>query len=42
MEKKMKIIIGETTDAKYQLDKEIGRGAQGRVFSIKGGKYAFK
>lgn len=38
----MKSVIGETTDAEYQLDEEIGRGAQGRVFSVKGGKYAFK
>lgn len=38
----MKRVIGETTDAEYQIDEEIGRGAQGRVFSIKGGKYAFK
>ena len=38
----MKSVIGETTDAAYQLDEEIGRGAQGRVFSIKGGRYAFK
>ncbi len=38
----MRIVIGENSDAQYQLDAEIGSGAQGRVFSVKGGKYAFK
>lgn len=35
-------IIGSNSGAEYIIDKEIGRGGQGRVFSIKGGKYAFK
>ena len=38
----MRTVIGENSDAQYQLDEEIGSGAQGRVFSVKGGKYAFK
>jgi serine/threonine protein kinase len=38
----MRIVIGENSGAQYQLDAEIGSGAQGRVFSVKGGKYAFK
>jgi eukaryotic-like serine/threonine-protein kinase len=38
----MRTVIGENSDAQYQLDAEIGSGAQGRVFSVKGGKYAFK
>ena len=37
-----KVIVGETSGAEYEILKELGRGAQGRVFSIKGGKYAFK
>lgn len=40
--KKEKIVIGENSGAQYIIEKEIGRGGQGRVFSIKGGKYAFK
>ena len=39
---KEKIIIGTSSGANYFLEEEIGRGGQGRVFSIKGGKYAFK
>ena len=39
---KEKIIIGTSSGANYAIEKEIGRGGQGRVFSIKGGKYAFK
>lgn len=39
---KQKIIIGESSGAEYYIEKEIGHGGQGRVFSIKGGKYAFK
>lgn len=39
---KEKIIIGTSSGANYTIDKEIGRGGQGRVYSIVGGKYAFK
>ena len=39
---KEKIIIGKSSGHEYKIDKEIGRGAQGRVFSIIGGKHAFK
>lgn len=39
---KEKIIIGASSGANYAIEKEIGRGGQGRVFSIEGGKYAFK
>ncbi|MFD1292616.1 hypothetical protein ACFQ5N_02100 [Lutibacter holmesii] len=39
---KEKIITGTSSGANYTIEKEIGRGGQGRVFSIKGGKYAFK
>jgi eukaryotic-like serine/threonine-protein kinase len=39
---KEKIITGTSSGANYAIETEIGRGAQGRVFSIKGGKYAFK
>jgi eukaryotic-like serine/threonine-protein kinase len=39
---KEKIIIGISSGANYTIEKEIGRGGQGRVFSITGGKYAFK
>ncbi len=39
---KQKIVIGESSGAEYYIEKEIGRGGQGRVFSIKGGKYVFK
>ena len=38
----MRTVIGENSDAQYQLEAEIGSGAQGRVFSVKGGKYALK
>ena len=37
-----KIITGTSSRANYCIEKEIGKGGQGRVFSIKGGKYAFK
>lgn len=37
-----KIIVGSSSGANYLIEEEIGRGGQGRVFSIKGGKYAFK
>ena len=37
-----KVIVGETSGAEYEILKELGRGAQGRVYSIQGGKYAFK
>jgi serine/threonine protein kinase len=37
-----KVIIGSRSGVKYIIDKEIGSGAKGKVFSIKGGKYAFK
>jgi serine/threonine protein kinase len=39
---KEKIIIGLSSGANYTIEKEIGSGGQGKVFSIKGGKYAFK
>jgi eukaryotic-like serine/threonine-protein kinase len=39
---KEKIVIGTGSGANYTIEKEIGRGGQGRVFSIVGGKYAFK
>lgn len=39
---KEKVIIGSSSGANYPIEKEIGRGGQGRVFSIIGGKYAFK
>ena len=39
---KEKIITGTSSGANYPIEKEIGRGGQGRVFSIKGDKYAFK
>lgn len=39
---KEKIVTGISSGANYVIEKEIGRGGQGRVFSIKGGKYAFK
>ena len=39
---KEKIIIGTSSGANYTIEKEIGRGGQGRVYSIIGGKYAFK
>jgi len=39
---KEKIIIGTSSGANYEIEKEIGSGGQGRVFSLKGGKYAFK
>lgn len=39
---KDKIITGTNSGVEYVIDKEIGRGGQGRVFSINGGKYAFK
>jgi DNA-binding helix-hairpin-helix protein with protein kinase domain len=39
---KEKIIIGISSGANYTIEKEIGRGGQGRVYSIVGGKYAFK
>ncbi|WBX68209.1 protein kinase [Tenacibaculum dicentrarchi] len=39
---KEKTIIGAKSGANYTIDKEIGKGGQGKVFSIKGGKYAFK
>ncbi len=38
----MKTVIGENSGAQYKLLKEIGRGAQGRVFSIEREKYAVK
>lgn len=38
----MKIVVGEHSGAEYKIEKEIGRGAQGRVFSVVGGKYALK
>lgn len=37
-----KIIVGTSSGANYKIEKEIGRGGQGKVFSIQGGKYAFK
>jgi len=39
---KEKIIIGTSSGANYAIEREIGEGGQGKVFSIKGGKYAFK
>ena len=39
---KEKIITGLSSGANYTIEKEIGSGGQGKVFSIKGGKYAFK
>ena len=39
---KEKIVIGKNSGAIYEIEKQIGSGGQGRVFSIKGGKYAFK
>lgn len=42
MGEKKKIIIGSSSGAEYEIEKEIGRGGQGRVYSILGGKYAFK
>jgi len=39
---KEKIITGTSSGVNYTIEKEIGRGGQGRVFSIIGGKYAFK
>jgi len=38
----MNSIIGATTGSEYIIVDEIGRGGQGRVFSLKGGQYAFK
>ncbi len=38
----MKMVIGENSGAEYKLLKEIGRGAQGRVFSIEREKYVVK
>lgn len=38
----MSSVIGENSNSEYSILKEIGRGAQGRVFSIKGGSFAFK
>jgi eukaryotic-like serine/threonine-protein kinase len=37
-----KIVTGLSSGANYTIEKEIGSGGQGKVFSIKGGKYAFK
>jgi serine/threonine protein kinase len=37
-----KIITGSSSGANYSIEKEIGKGGQGRVFSIKGGKFALK
>ena len=39
---KQKIIIGINSGAEYIILDELGRGGQGRVFSVYGGKYAFK
>lgn len=39
---KEKIVTGLSSGANYTIEKEIGSGGQGKVFSIKGGKYAFK
>jgi serine/threonine protein kinase len=39
---KEKVITGLSSGANYTIEKEIGSGGQGKVFSIKGGKYAFK
>ncbi|QCE42402.1 protein kinase domain-containing protein [Psychroserpens sp. NJDZ02] len=39
---KEKVIIGFSSGANYIIEKEIGSGGQGKVFSVKGGKYAFK
>lgn len=39
---KEKVIIGANSGANYIIEKEIGSGGQGKVFSIQGGKYAFK
>lgn len=36
-----KSVVGDS-GREYILDKELGKGSQGRVFSIKGGRYAFK
>lgn len=36
-----KSVIGES-GREYVIEKELGKGSQGRVFSIKGGRYAFK
>jgi len=36
-----KSIVGES-GREYVIEKELGKGSQGKVFSIKGGKYAFK
>lgn len=36
-----KSVVGES-GREYIIDKELGKGSQGRVFSIKGGRYAFK
>jgi len=38
----MSSVIGENSNSEYIILEEIGRGAQGRVFSIKGGNFAFK
>ncbi len=38
----MKTVIGEHSGAEYKIIEEIGRGAQGRVFSLDGGRYALK
>ena len=39
---KIVTLTGTSSGAEYELLEEIGRGVQGRVFSIKGGNYAFK
>lgn len=42
MSTKTKSVIGENSNVEYEIDREIGKGSQGRVFAIKGEKYAFK
>lgn len=42
MEQDRKIVIGEISGAEYEIQDRIGKGAQGIVYSIKGGKYALK
>jgi eukaryotic-like serine/threonine-protein kinase len=37
-----KKIVGSSSGAEYVIVEEIGRGGQGRVFSIRGGRYVFK
>lgn len=41
-QKKKNKVVGSASGAEYILEKELGQGAQGKVYSIRGGKYALK